>query len=145
MIVEPNKFGKADIDDIKQLEGENEISFPKEYFDFLNKYNGGRPQKTYIKEVKNDVNWFFGLYEEPAWASFYYALDTFVDRIPSWYIPIARMEGGDLLIMSLYEENLGVIAYWEHEKEAKKGKASQYFDNLTMVANSFSELLKKLE
>ncbi len=145
MIIEPNKFGSLDINDIKQLEAENEISFPSDYIDFLKDYNGGRPKKTYLKETKNDINWFFGFFIEPRWASFYYALDVFTDRIPSWYIPIARMEGGNLLIMSLFEDNHGFIAHWDHENEAKKGKASQYYDNLIFVANSFSDLLSKLK
>jgi hypothetical protein len=45
--------------------------------------------------------------------------------------------------MSLYHENLGVIGFWNHEGEAN-GDASQYYGNIVLTAESFSELLSSL-
>lgn len=145
MIVEPNKFGKFRRDALIEFENHNEITLPQDYKDFIETYNGGEPLKKRLNTVKNDISWFFSFLDEPSWASFFNAIDVFFDRIPSWYIPIARMEGGDLLIMSVYIDNLGLIANWDHENEANEGEASQYFENLKLVANSFTELLSKLE
>ena len=144
MIIEPNKFGKLDINVLEDFESKNDIQLTNDYAEFLKTYNGGKPHKRYLKNVKNDVSWFFSIVDEPTWASLFQAIEVFHKRIPSWYMPIARMEGGDLLIMSLYKDNYGVIAYWNHEKEARKGKASQYFDNLTPVADSFTDLITLL-
>ena len=44
--------------------------------------------------------------------------------------------------MSLYKSNIGTIAFWDHENEAEEGEAEQYFDNMTMVAKSFTEFEK---
>ncbi len=145
MIREPNKYGKCEIQDLLDFQKTNKIQLPKDYVKFLEVYNGGKPIKKNLKIIKNDINWFLSVVEKPNWASLMNAIGTFFDRIPSWYFPIARMEGGNLLIMSLYEENYGMIANWDHENEAEEGEASQYFDNLTLVASSFSELLSKLE
>lgn len=64
----------------------------------------------------------------------------FRKRIPSWYFPIANDSGGNLYLMSLYQENHGLIAFWRHEEETT-GDADQYFDNMSIVATSFSEFL----
>ena len=135
---ENNPYGPVLPADIIEFEETNEVSLPEDYKAFLLQHNGGRPENNVLADAGTDVQWLFGMVEEPAWASLFHALDAYEGRIPAWYIPIGTDSGGNLFIMSLYEENKGVIALWWHEDEAEQN-GSEYFENLTHVANSFSE------
>ncbi|GAB2799373.1 hypothetical protein GCM10027175_42650 [Hymenobacter latericoloratus] len=46
--------------------------------------------------------------------------------------------------MSLFDKNKGLIALWWHEEEAEEN-GSDYFGNLTAIANSFNEFINSLE
>lgn len=134
---ESNPYGPINSTDIVEFEEANEVLLPEDYKDFLLAHNGGRPEPNALLEVGTDVQWLFSMVDEPAWASLFNALDTYEGRIPSWYMPIGTDSGGNLYIMSLFEENKGVIALWWHEEEAEEN-GSEYFGNLTHVADSFS-------
>jgi hypothetical protein len=142
-ILESNKFGQIEIKDIAQFETHNNISLPQDYKDFLLRHNGGRPKPNIVPSIKSDVQWIYGMVDEPYYASISQHIDMFHKRIPSWYFPIANDSGGNLYLMSLYQENHGLIAFWNHEGETG-GDADQYFDNMTIVANSFSDFLNEL-
>jgi hypothetical protein len=143
IIEEANKFGRLSEIELQDFEVANSILFPNEYKEFLLKYNGGHPEPNIVPQVRTDLNWIYGMHQDPDWASFYFAVDIFHSRIPSWYVPIGSNSFGNQFIMSLYSENHGVIALWHHEQETM-GDADQYFDNVTFVANSFTELLNSL-
>ena len=143
-ILDGNKFGKTDLQDIRQFESHNNVLLPEDYKVFLSKYNGGQPKPAIQPKVKSDVQWIYGMVTEPYYASLFQHLDMFQGRLPSWYIPIANDSGGNLYIMSLYEENRGLIAFWDHENEAEEGQADEYFDNITFVASSFTDFLDQL-
>jgi cell wall assembly regulator SMI1 len=138
-----NPYGSIDPVDLVEFEETNEVSLPDDYKDFLLEHNGGRPEPNELLELSTDVQWLYGMVEEPAWASFFHALDTYEGRIPAWYIPIGTDSGGNIFILSLFEENKGVVALWWHEDEAEQN-GSEYFDNLTHVADSFSEFITLL-
>lgn len=141
-----NKYNtKLKIDEINIFENDIGIKLPKDYISFLLEFNGGKPMLNNCQVIISDVNWIYGMFNEPEWASLYNAMYTFVGRIPGWYIPIARDSGGNQYLMSLYEGNYGVIAFWKHEFELMTGDASQYFDNMTKVSDSFSEFLENLK
>lgn len=142
-ILEGNKFGRVQISDINQFETHNNISLPNDYKDFLIRNNGGRPNPNLVPSVKSDVQWIYGMVDEPYYASIFQHIDMFHKRIPSWYFPIANDTGGNLYLMSLYHENHGLIAFWRHEEETD-GDADQYFDNMSIVANSFTDFLNQL-
>ena len=138
-----NEFGKIRLQDINDFEETNEVKLPEDYKQFLIEHNGGRPY-PYISPVANsDVQWIYGMVYEPNYASLFWHIEIFQKRIPSWYFPIANDSGGNLYLMSLYYENLGIIVFWDHEGETD-GDADQYFDNIKIVANSFTEFLNQL-
>ena len=143
---EVKPFGEVDFQDIKDFEASNEVILPDDYKNFLEIQNGGRPKQNNLGTVETDVQWLYGMYDyenAPDWANFFEALDTYEGRLPSWYIPIGRDSGGNLFIMSLYEENRGLVAWWLHEQEAQEN-ADEYFDNVRIVADNFTEFLKLL-
>ncbi len=116
-ILEANKFGQIQFGDIFEFETHNNIKLPDDYKDFLTKNNGGRPNPNIVPSVKSDIQWIYGMVEEPYYASIFQHIDMFHKRIPSWYFPIANDSGGNLYLMSLYHENYGLIAFWRHEEE----------------------------
>lgn len=142
-ILDSNKFGKIDLNDIVEFESRNNIILPKDYKDFLFDHNGGIPSPNIEPNAKSDVRFIYGMVKEPYYASIFQAIDTFKNRIPSWYIPIANDSGGNLYLMSLFKDNHGLIAFWRHEEETE-GDADQYFDNMSIVANTFSEFINQL-
>jgi len=142
-IIDSNKFGKVTIEDIVRFEKANNILLPEDYKAFLLKHNGGRPFLNIEPTAKSNVQWILGMVEEPSFASLFQQHDMFCKRIPSWYFPIANDSGGNLYLMSLFAENYGLIAFWRHEQETT-GDADQYFENMSIVANSFSEFLDQL-
>ena len=142
-ILESNKFGPVQASDISQFETHNNSELPVDYKNFLIKYNGGRPNPNVVPSVQSDVQWIYGMVDEPYYASIFQHIDIFQKRIPSWYFPIANDSGGNLYLMSLYHENYGLIAFWRHEEETD-GVADQYFDNMSIVANSFTDFLNQL-
>jgi len=142
-ILEANKFGQIKVTDISEFETHNNVKLPDDYKAFLIKNNGGRPNPSIVPSVKSDIQWIYGMVEEPFFASIFQHIDMFQKRIPSWYFPIANDSGGNLYLMSLYHENYGLIAFWRHEEETE-GNADQYFDNMSIVANSFTDFLNQL-
>ena len=136
-----NEFGPIRLQDIVDFEEENNIKLPEDYKQFLIEHNGGQPFPC-ISPI-SDVQWIYGMVHEPNYASLFWHIDIFQRRIPGWYFPIANDSGGNLYLMSLYHENHGTIAFWDHEGETE-GDADQYFDNMKFVANSFTEFLNQL-
>lgn len=141
--LETNLFGKLTPNDLSDFESANKFELPIDYKNFLVTYNGGRPVKNHLPKPSTDVNWLYGMHEGPDWANLFWALNCYNGRLPSWYIPIGYDSAGNLFIMSMFEKNKGTIAVWDHENEAK-GDAHQYFNNMTFVANSFSEFINSL-
>ena len=139
-----NLFGRLIMDDLIDFERTNEFVLPEDYRNFLIEHNGGRPKPNTVKKVNTDVNWLYSFCEEPDWASFYYAIDIYQGRLPSWYIPIGYDSGGNLFIMSLFKENKGVIALWLHEREHPED-GSQYFDNVVLLADNFDQFIEDLK
>jgi hypothetical protein len=138
-----NEFGTIQLQVIVDFEEANDIKLPEDYKQFLFEHNGGRPYPCISPVVKSDVQWIYGMVREPNYASLFWHIEIFQRRIPSWYFPIANDSGGNLYLMSLYHENFGMIAFWNHEGETD-GEADQYFDNMRIVANSFTEFLNQL-
>ncbi|HUC81845.1 MAG TPA: SMI1/KNR4 family protein [Flavisolibacter sp.] len=139
-----NQFGKVNLTDIDDFEKHNNVQLPDDYRQFLIHYNGGKPVPNIEPTIRSDVQWIYGMVVEPYYASLFQHLETFSGRIPSWYMPIANDSGGNLYVMSLYAENHGTIAFWNHENEADEGEADEYFDNMKFVAGSFTEFLNNL-
>lgn len=146
MVEIANEYGALNIKELQDFEKENSIELPDDYRGFLIKFNGGTPLKPYLKEMDTIISNFYGIVEEPDWFSLFDAIADYDGRIPEYYIPIADDSFGNILIMCLAEKNYGQIAFWDHEKETeKKDGGYYYYDNVTVIASSFTDLINKLE
>lgn len=144
MVEFSNQFGKILEKDIIEFEKDNDVFLPSDYKTFLRNHNGGRLLKNSLPDIRTNVDWLYGMFVTPDWASLFHALNVYHKRIPSWYIPIGHDPFGNLFLLSLFPDNHGVVAFWDHEDEAE-GDADQYFDNMTLIATSFDEFIKQLQ
>ncbi|WP_144893713.1 SMI1/KNR4 family protein [Flavobacterium tiangeerense] len=123
---------------------ENEIGIiPRVYKEFLLKYNGGLPNNDfdlfYNRKKTYSISLYYGFYNANK-----YDHASIKDRLsflifPEKTIPIATDGvGNDYL---LFIDN-GSIYFWNHENSDVFNKNLK---NLKKVANSFSELIGKIE
>lgn len=120
---------------------------PDDYRSFLLSTNGGVPEEQQVPEPSDigiQVKGFFSLGDTTSGdLSMTRALDTWADRYPDGYVPIARCEGSNLLLLSTGDEHAGRVVYWDHDGEADEGEPART-DNLTPVTDSFTALLEAL-
>jgi hypothetical protein len=142
-IPDSNRFGKLTSKSLGVFCRNHKITLPDDYVNFLLEHNGGTPIPATNKLPETDVNYIFGIQDEASWASLEWYIQTFKERIPANYLPIAKDSGGNLFLMSLIPANYGAIFYWDHEYESESTGDSVY-KNLRKSATSFSEFLLNL-
>lgn len=101
--------------DISEFENKYEVSLPQEYKDFLLQTNGGRPEPDFFPFSDDGfvVTWFYNLKNGKHLLELTLELLWIAEQIvPRTLIPIARDQGGDLVCISLNEEEYGKIYMW---------------------------------
>jgi len=90
---------------------------PASYRDYLLEQDGGRlaPNNEAVKTV-------FGLGDVPDGSNMWRKLTTYAGRVPSWLLPVASDEYGNLFAVSLRQQDNGSVWFWDHEEEADQGE-----------------------
>ncbi|NQK93760.1 SMI1/KNR4 family protein [Streptococcus suis] len=131
------KFDNENVlSDIEVFERNSNIVLPKEYREFLLKYNGGHTPKTTFKinGISSNIRGFYGLGRADNFYNLKYPylsekLDYFIQN---FYFPIATDSfGNDLLIN--YGDYYGNIYFYDHENQT-----------YTLLANSFTDFIKSI-
>lgn len=140
-----NAFDKAAL---VNLETEYGFKFPQEYIEFLRTYNGGRPEGNIVKlpecEIESFlIDTFFGVNQDNN-NNIVHQFRTLQGRIPKECIPIAYVEGGNVICMNLSSQKYGYIYLWDHELELAYGEAITV-DNMYFIAETFTKFLKMIE
>lgn len=133
---------------IELFEKNNGFKLPKEYIDFLETYNGGRPEANIVKlkgcEIESFlIDTFLGVNLDNN-DDIVYQFNILNKRIPKKCVPIADVEGGNVICMNLSTEKSGYIYLWDHELELLYGERITV-DNMYFVAESFTEFLCMIE
>jgi len=133
---------------IDRFEQQNGFKLPNEYVEFLKEYNGGRPEANIVKlkECEFDsclISSFFGVNRDDN-NHILYQFNILKKRIPGECIPIADVEGGNVICLNLSADRNGYIYLWDHEVELVYGEKIT-IDNMCFVAKSFTEFLKMIE
>lgn len=123
--------------EIENFELELKIKLPREYRSFLLNHNGGVPKPNCFND--SVVDYFFSIVNLKGIYSIQSYLNTYDKRYPTVFLPIASA-GGDLILLGLCAEYDSKIYYWDHDLEAQQS-ADKYFDNISLIANNFSEFL----
>jgi hypothetical protein len=143
-IVEANE--PLDESVLAELEKSLNIELPEFYRNFLLKYNGGRPVPDGFKfkgKTKGSmVDGFFGIHNQK-YNNLRDELETYKNRIPYNFFPIARDPGDNLIAIAVSNPNKGSIYFWNHERE-NEIDGSYDFSNVILIADSFDEFLDNL-
>jgi hypothetical protein len=131
-------------EDLRSFEKKHGIALPSSYREFLLAANGGRPERDLLTIVGLEgnplarIHLFFGLNDPVESCNLDWNLDVFRDRIPMGLLPIATTEGTDKICLSVGEERVGALFYWDGHAQA--GQRSLYF-----LADDFPSLLSMLQ
>jgi len=135
--------------DLDKLEVRLGYKMPDDFRRFLLKYNGGMPFPYYYdvqgwQEPHAAVNEFNGILPG-LYNDIEVNLENRKGRLPEGFIPIANDPGGNTLLLSLVDETLGKVYFWDHENEPyERGVALKDYPNIYWVADSFNQLLEQL-
>ncbi|MGC4001995.1 MAG: SMI1/KNR4 family protein [Pirellulales bacterium] len=135
----------ATSEDIQSFEARRKTSLPKDYKRFLAEWNGGRPRPRQFEGPNGErsvLHFFFTL--DPA-AEYYYIeeeIDTFKDRLPAGFLPIASDPFGNLVLLALTPGKFGEIHFWEHEAETDEGKPLG--ERIAFISSNFTDFVANL-
>ena len=121
-----DSFSKIGLKDIESLQNELGFIFPKEYFDFLLKTNGGRPSRVMYKtkggEFESHVNWFYGIASGAYDIKHQYLL--LKGRMSDKEVPIGDDSYGNFILLNIETSK---VSFFDHET-----------DEVWLVEDSFS-------
>ena len=132
--------------EITKFEKSIKLHLPRDYKNFLCEYNGGQPNMRTFDFMgdSNDgsnVDSFFGINHPLEIQSIEYILRVFSHRIPKELFPIARDSYGNIICLCIQGANLGRVYFWDHENEQMDPTKGPWWENIYLVANSFTEFL----
>lgn len=147
VIRESNKYGPATESDVRKFESLIEARLPEDYRAFLLEHNGGEtdPNIFFISEEQGSdiLDRLLALIKEPEHSSLYWSYDCYLGRMPSNIIPIGDDPGGNNVCISVSGADYGSIYFWDHDGEPEEDE-QPYYENLYLMAASFSEFLNNL-
>lgn len=143
-------FRNTTFDEIVALEQQINIRLPKDYVEFLLRYNGGRPKKNSCDlievidtiETTCGISWFYTLAEDYNY-NLFENYQIFLNRMPKELIPIASDGCGNQICLAVQGDNYGKVYFWDHDWEHDEGEEPTY-RNIYLIANSFTEFVNKL-
>ncbi|MEU8184886.1 SMI1/KNR4 family protein [Micromonospora sp. NPDC049044] len=124
---------------VARLEGRLGHPLPNTYRAYLRQHDGGR-----LANNDQAVNTIFSLGDVPDYASMWDRLDTYDGRVPTWLLPVARDEYGNLFTISLRDIDNGSVWFWNHEEEEMDDDLPPTEDDITRVADSWPQFLDGL-
>ncbi|MDR4220587.1 SMI1/KNR4 family protein [Priestia megaterium] len=128
------------VEDLESFERNHNITFPKDYRDFLIEYNGGYPDlgNYKISEELGDsiLNIFYGI--GSMYDNLEKKLDIFDEILEIGFIPIADDPSGNQICIGINKEYLGQIYHWAHDEE-HDGMENMYF-----LSSNFKDFLDSL-
>jgi len=139
-IEEPGR--KITFNEVKKLEKELGISFPKQYIDFLIRYNGGAPiPNLYPVEEHQEgileIQLFFGIHRKIESSCLDWNFYEYKGYIPNNLFPIGCSSGNDLICLSLFGEDKDAVLFWDLMDEPEQPD----YSNVYKITNSFYEFL----
>ena len=138
---------KVSIEEIQSFEKKIGLIFPKDYKDFLVKYNGGAPSPAsfdfYDKSDASTIRSFFSIEKDNHnTESINWTLKLYNGRLPKYFLPVASDLGDNLILLDCSLENKGVF-FWDHEEEADEDEEPT-MDNMHYLSENFENFLFSL-
>lgn len=125
-----------------------QFEFPKEFVDYLRKYNDAELELNVLDIGNNEccVRFFYGTGKE-SYTDIWRTYEVYEGRMPKKCIPIADVDFGNNLCMSLQEDTYGRIYFWDHETmDTDDGEVCEIgIEDMNEIAASFKELLDNIK
>ena len=140
--------GPLSEDELKKLEAKTS-ALPEDYRQFLLKYNGGDISPDCFNSAEGEsvssVRSFLGIHDDRT-CNLYRYLETYENRLPKRFLPIAFDSFGNLICLSLFGADRGAVYFWDHELEADEdeNESPETAENITLLSTSFSGFLESL-
>ena len=150
---------------LARIEDEYGIDFPEIYKVFIHKYGHSNvehdvcyrpiePSHWTDKDGLNAFGSFFGF--EEGVDHLEGNIQQYYERIPDSIVPIADDNAGNLICMGIRGDREGKIFFWDHEteitarvmlgeKEYESVSVDDYWENVSLIAESFFDFIKSLE
>lgn len=136
-----SKNPEISLKDVEQFESEHDVTLPKQYVDFLIKFNGGYPKESTFKisdsEGESIVNLFYAIGDMKS--NLAKVFDMLDGEIPEDFISIANDPGGNEILLGVNGINQGKVYFWMHDIETEDEMGNMYF-----LADSFSQFFNNL-
>jgi len=127
-----SKFDTKNIEDnIMKFEEKYNFEFPKQYRDFLKKYNGGMTPDTNFKmnRISSDIRGFYGF--ENADEDYNYkgieGLISFCEFLNDNMLLIGTNDFGDYILLGIGSENNGKIFFCYHDRKKSYKELAEDF------------------
>jgi hypothetical protein len=133
--------------DIETLEARVGLKLPEEYKGFLLRYNGGRPRPNAFpiqglaKNPLGVIQVFFGIDDPVESCNLDWNLKTLNGRLPPNLFPIACDDGGDIICLSLFGDDVGNVLFWDCYNEPDEPS----YANVYRIAESFGSFIDALQ
>jgi hypothetical protein len=135
--------------ELAAVERSLDVRLPDSYRRFLLEHDGGEPEDNFfdpaegaqVEAGETGVDAFLSGAEIIEKRTGLYR-----DRIPLYMLPVARAAGGDMICLSLRDEDFGAVYLWFHEEEADPDEGEEPGDrNLYSMADDFDAMLERLK
>jgi len=138
-----NSAGSLSVEDIARVESRFDIDFPADYRDFLLRNNGGKPRPSWYPvndEYEDEISYFLSINAPDRHSDLATQIENYRDWILPTYLPYAVCCGGDVLCISLKDDDPGSVYHWNHGLANHAGEPFE--DNMTRLADSLSDFLE---
>lgn len=132
--------------DVKSLEKELGFLLPSKYREFLLSYNGGRPIPAdfpitgFPNNPSGGIQIFLGIDRKYNSSNIAWSYKILSKRIPTFFLPIAGTDVGNLVCLAIGGENEGKVYLWDHENE----HTPPTYRNVYLIADSFQAFLNSI-
>jgi len=118
------------------------LRFPDGYRNFLlNTANGGSIEPQPLSNSGVGLQILFGIDRSEEGVDLDANMATYRDLISPGFLPIGWNDFGDVLCLSLQEQNLGTVWLWDHENTPANPSDPPRLESLTWIAGSFRDFL----
>ncbi|PAY01126.1 hypothetical protein CKO50_11990 [Pseudoalteromonas sp. HM-SA03] len=143
-----NSYPKTSLLEIQALSNELELQLPKEYIDFLLKFNGGQPNKNQFTKQNSDgellfdfdINVLFGIGRNDTRFDLLTMFSIYCDSIPEELLPIGGDGIGNVICIGVDGAQKGGVFIWWKDKQVDEG-ANPDYQNVDLIASSFTDFL----
>ena len=144
-------FRIADISAIDQVEIVLGFKLPKDYRLFLKTYNGGFPDPHKLEispgQGKTSVDILYGIMDSTSSYDHLDLVRNFNNRkhqMPRGVLSIGHDPGGNYICIALTDDKYGEVYFYDHEESNQDSQGNLTWDNLYLVADTFTDFLNKL-